>query len=291
MSRIIKWVAIVLGGLIGLVIIAALFLMGLTTLRFNRTYSVQPEMVTIPSDAEAIAQGEYVFKSTCAGCHGGNLGGTAFFDDPALATMPASNLTAGEGGVGAEYSDEDFVRAIRHGIDNAGKPLVIMPAQSLYHFSDEDLGALIAYIRSAPPVDQVWGERQFRPIGRILTALGAFGEIIPAETIDHDAPRPPAPQPGVTAEYGEYLVNTRDCRLCHGPDLTGGQSPEPGAPPGPDLTANPVNWTAEQFIQTMNTGVTPEGELIDPAFMPWPEYAQLNDNDLSAILVYLQSLP
>jgi hypothetical protein len=44
-----------------------------------------------------------------------------------------------------------------------------------------------------------------RPLGRILFLTGQL-ELVPAELIDHTAPRPTAPEPGVTVEYGRYLA-------------------------------------------------------------------------------------
>ena len=73
-----------------------------------------------------------------------------FIDDPALGRVIAPNLTRGRGGVGATFSDADFVRAIRHGVDPSGRPLLIMPADDYTHFSDADLGMIIAYVRSLP---------------------------------------------------------------------------------------------------------------------------------------------
>ena len=65
-----------------------------------------------------------------------------------LAILSASNLTKGQGGVGASYTDADFVRALRHGVRPDGKSFLIMPANLYAHLSDADVGALIAYIRS-----------------------------------------------------------------------------------------------------------------------------------------------
>ncbi len=79
------------------------------------------------------------------------MGGADFFNDPALAVIDAPNLTPGQGGVGAHFSDADWVRAIRHGIDPTGRPLLIMPSRNYYHLSDEDLGKVIAYLKHALP--------------------------------------------------------------------------------------------------------------------------------------------
>ncbi len=90
------------------------------------------------------------------------------------------------------------------------------------------------------------------------------------------------------------MVNTNDCRVCHGPKLNGGKYPDPtiqkispNLTPGGDLSA----WTEEQFITTLRTGVTPHGHNLDNEFMPWKNYSKFSDDELKAIWLYLQSLP
>lgn len=293
MSRIFKWIGIVLVLLVVVVLVAGVGLYFSANARLNKIYAVQPAAVSIPSDAPAVEKGAYLYATSCAGCHGDDLGGTRFFNDPALGYFPAPNLSSGQGGIGAVYSDTDFVRAIRHGVAADGRPLMVMPSAAYWYLSNADLGALIAYIRSAAPVDNDLGEKVLQPVGHILLAAGAFGDILTAEVIDHQAARPAAPDQGITVEYGEYLVNTRDCRSCHGPALSGGQSSEPGAPPSPDLTPGGVLvlWSAADFIDTFRTGVTPYGKELDKHFMPYKEYARLTNEDLTAMFLYLQNLP
>ncbi|RME11092.1 MAG: hypothetical protein D6802_07650 [Ardenticatenia bacterium] len=292
MRKIVKWLGIALASVITLVFALA----GMLILRggalLNATYDVQPAPVRISTDPEAIERGEYIFAAACAGCHNMDLSGGVVLDDPAIGFIAASNLTSGQGGVGGIYTDADFVRAIRHGVGPDGKPLVLMPSQAYWYFSDEELAAVIAYVKSVPAVNNTPGEVNIKPMGRILLALGVL-DVLAANRIDHDAPRPPAPPRAVTAEYGEYLVNTNDCRACHGPDLTGAQPPEPGAPRAPNLTSSGelAGWSAAEFIATIRTGVSPQGHTLDPNFMPWPDYANLNDDDLTAIFLYLQSQP
>lgn len=293
MRKVLKWLGIILGSLVGLVVILTGILIAIGTSRLNKSYDIQPAAAAIPTDQDALSRGQYLFSSACAGCHGDNLAGTAFFDDPALGSIPAPNLTAGQGGIGGQYSSADFVRAIRHGARPDGTPLMIMPSGAFYYFSDADLGAIIAYIRNAAPVDRQWPAKNLSPMGRILLVAGAFGNVLQAETIDHTGPRPAAPEQGETAVYGEYLVNTGDCRGCHGPGLAGQQPGEPGAPFAPNLTSggHPAGWSAEGFITAMRTGQSPDGHEIDGRFMPWEHIGRLTDDDLTAMYLYLQSLP
>jgi mono/diheme cytochrome c family protein len=208
-----------------------------------------------------------------------------------VAVLYSANLTAGKGGVGAEFSDEDFVRVIRHGVDPEGKSVYFMPAQTFYYLSDQDLGDIIAYIRSLPPVDAEHPEPVVGPMGRLFYLMGNF-PIQPAELIDQTAPRPASPPPGVTAEYGAYLALT--CQGCHGQNLSGG--PVDGAPPGTPPAANLtpggelVGWTEADFAKAVRTGAKPDGKQLDP-FMPYTFFSDMTDDEVAAVWAYLQTLP
>jgi len=292
MRKFFKWLAIVFGGFIGILIILVIAFYAFGTYRLNKNYNIEAAAINIPNDQTTIQRGAYIYFYSCEGCHGTNLAGKLFFEDPAIGSIPSSNLTSGFGGIGSTYSDDDYVRAIRHGIRADGKPLIIMPARSYWYFSDEDLGAVIAFLKNAPAVDNDPGTKKLKPLGRILLAVDAFGNAISAESIDHLANRPSVPIQSVSVEYGEYLVNTGDCRECHGAELNGAQGPEPDSPPSPNLTVSGTlgSWTAEDFIEAMRNGTTPEGGQLDPAYMPWEVYRNLNDDDLTAIYLYLTAL-
>jgi mono/diheme cytochrome c family protein len=186
------------------------------------------------------------------------------------------------------------VRAIRHGIGPDGKPLLIMPSQQHYAMSDEDLGALLAYIQSLPPVDNELPELELALFPRLMYVACPMDFLVPAEFIDHDAPRPPAPERGATAEYGEYLAGL--CSLCHGPGFSGG--PIPGTPPDdpPALNITPAGeigaWSFEGFLTAMRTGVTPSGRQLDDTYMPYASlFGDMTDEEWEAIWLYLQTLP
>jgi mono/diheme cytochrome c family protein len=215
-----------------------------------------------------------------------------WFDAPPLGLIDSANLTAGEGGIGADFTTEDYVRAIRHGIDREGKPIFMVAVVSTANLSDEDLGAIIAYLKTLPPVDRTVRERQFTPLAKILLAMGMLGEL-PVEAVSHDT-QITAPVVGASPEYGKYIVDTHDCRICHGPDLNGGPFPDPTITKiSPNLTTGGelAGWTEEDFINSIRTGTTPSGHQLDPLFMPWKDYAKLHDDELRAVWLYLQSLP
>lgn len=291
MNRVVKRIGMGLGGLLALLVLAVVVLALLGGRKLSREYVVQPEVVAVGSDTAILERGQYLVSVGCAGCHGENLGGATFFEDPVLGSIPAPNLTRGQGGAAAVYSDTDFVRAIRHGIDSEGKPLMIMPSAAFWHYSDTDVGAIIAYLQSAPPVDNDLGDKAVGLVGRALVGAGVLN-VLAVEKIDQTAPRAAAPAPQVDAAYGEYLVNISDCRSCHGSALAGGRSEEPGAPAAPSLAPDGAlaNWSADDFMATFRTGRTPDGRTLNPAFMPWQHYGRMTDADLTALFLYLQSL-
>ena len=165
-----------------------------------------------------------------------------------------------------------------------------MPSQHFNKIGDSDLGAIIAYLKSLPPVDNELASTSLGPIGRIVSLMES--ELTPVRVIDHEAPRPPDIAPGVTEKYGEYLALL--CTVCHGDDLTGGSVPgESGdAPKAPNITAGGVLRVYDEagFITTLRTGVARSGRNLDNEFMPWKRFGQMADDELKAIWLYLQSL-
>jgi len=291
MKKILKWIGIVIAGLIGLLVVAVVLVFVVSNSRTNKTYDIQMEGVAVSADAETIERGRHLAVTRgCVDCHGENFGGAVVLEDPAIGVIYAPNLTKGQGGL-VDFEDIDYVRAIRHGLDEAGKPLFVMPSQEYYFMSDEDLGAIIAFLKQAPKVDNQTPEKSLALMGRTLFVAGQFGKL-PAEVIDHEAPRPAVPAAGVTEEYGAYLAV--NCIGCHGEDLAGG--PIPGSPPDALQAANLTpggalaNWSEEDFLTAMQTGVRPDGSQIDRS-MPWWSLGQMTDEELKALWLHLQSLP
>jgi len=294
MKKVMKWIGIVLGSLIGLILVVGfiLFLMG--NARLNKTYDFPPSNITIPTDEASIEFGKHRAESLCQGCHSADLSGiNEWFSAGPLGTIDSANLTTGEGGFGKEVkSDEDYVRAIRHGIDPEGKPLFMPAIYSTSQISDKDLGAIIAYVKTVPPVDHKTNGQNFSPLGKIMLVVGVLPPL-PVEVVSHDL-HISAPERGASVEYGEYLVNTNDCRICHGPNLNGGPFPDPTKTKiSPNLTpgGEVAFWSEEEFINTIRTGTTPGGHGLDPEFMPWKDYRSFYDEELQAIFMYLQTVP
>lgn len=288
MVKILRRVAIVVVVLIAILVVAGALIISNSPI--NRVYADAPSYaVAIPvDDEEAIARGEYLTRAVavCTICHGEDLGGAPAFSDDFLGNVYTPNLTSGEGGVSVHYSDEDWVRSLRYGVHPDGRGLIFMPSDSYYHMTDEDLGAVIAYIKSVPPVDNTNAARNLTVPAQIMLSLGASGQVARTELIDFEADRPAPP-----ASYGEYLTQVGGCSFCHGEDLRGGQGLEPGAPPGSNLrVGGPLDeYTLADFDTVMRTGQKLNGDVVDPIYMPWIGYSNMTDEDIEAMWNYLRS--
>jgi len=297
MKRALKWFGVILGGLVGLILITALGLYAKAMIQFDKTYDVQVKPVLIPTDADSIKHGKHLAAFLCVECHGEDLGGRPNWKLlPGIAAVSPPNLTLGEGSVIAHFTDEDLVRVLRHGVKPEGNSVFVMPSMYFHHLNDDDLGDLLAYMKSVPFVDRDnGGEEHVRLtfLGNVLYGAGAFGNLLSAEVIDHDTQPTSFLEPGVTAEYGEYLININGCRGCHGAQLAGGQPPDPNSTLAPNLTPGGelIAWTDADFIKTLRTGVALSGHQLDPKFMPWDYKGRMTDDELKAIFLYLQSLP
>lgn len=294
MKKVLKWIGIVMGGLVGLVLVAAVVGVAFVRSRMAKRYDIAPKAVTIPGDPASIARGEKIVRTMtgCWGCHGEDLGGRAVLDEPMIMTLYAPNLTTGKGGAAATFTPEDWDRAVRHGVGPGGKPLLLMPSQNWSHMTDQDLGDVVAYIKSLPPVDHPVPESGLGPMGYYLALT--YPDFIPASEIDHSQPSLASIQPSVSPEYGGYLVWLGQCHDCHGPSLSGRQLPLPGEPPSRNLTPGGelAGWSQQDFIRTIRTGVTPSGDKLRPPMTDVLQAMRLqSDDQLTAIYLYLQSLP
>jgi len=295
MANVVRWTVRILVGLVVFLGIALGMLYLVSGLRIGKHYDITPEAVVIPTDSAAIAYGQHVALTRgCAGCHTPNLAGGTFIDAPVFARLWARNLTPGKGGVGATYSVADWVRSIRHGVRPDGRALLFMPSQEFNKLSDRDLGALIAWLRTLPPVDTTYPANKVGPIGRVLFLAGKV-QLVPAELINHTAPRAAEVPTGETVAYGQYLAGA--CAGCHGEGFSGGAIP--GAPPGmlparnltPDDASGIGKWSLEDFRTVVRTGKLPDGTQLDTLSMPVPLTRHFTDEETAALFLYFKSLP
>jgi mono/diheme cytochrome c family protein len=290
-----KKLLLILAGILGLLILLGLGLYGLGWYRLNRTYIATPAPILLPEDPERLLEGQRIFRYRgCEACHGEDLQGLVYLDNPAIGEVITPNLTKGTGGIGGERSDLDLIRAVRHGLDPDGKPLLFMPSTEFYYLADHDLGAVLAYIRSMPAVDNQPPPSQLSPTGFIVMNLTREITFIPAELIPHDTTPPAPPEPALSIAYGEYL--SLSCPVCHGGNLSGGEIPgfPPEWPAAGNLTAGSgsrlIAWGEEGFIDIMRDGEK-HGRAIHPDYMPWSSYKYMSDLELRAVYLYLVNKP
>jgi len=243
---------------------------------------------------QVLKQGKYLFESRgCGECHGMDGAGRVMIDEPGGLYVRTPDITSARVSMVAAYTEADWVRAIRHGVDPAGRALLVMPSEDYNRMNDADFAALVAYIRTLPPGRGTLGEVRLPAMLRVLYAVGAFKDA--AEKIDHRLP-PAAPIPvAESAEHGGYVANM--CIGCHGSGFSGGKIPgaPPDWPPASNLTPGegsvmPRYPTAEAFATMMRTGKRPDGTAVSKV-MPFESLKNFNDTDLRALFAYLGTLP
>jgi cytochrome c553 len=279
----------ILLGLVALILLVVAAGYVVSSIKLRKRYAIAPAKITVPTDSASLERGfALATLHRCNGCHGRDLGGHLIINQFPTARLAGPNLTRGRGGVGTAYSDADWERAIRHGVRRNGEPLFLMPSVMFNRLRDEDVGQIIAYVKSVPPVDRTVPGRTIYPLFRVVHMIGA--PLVDAEAIDHSRQVVVAPPPGATLEYGRFV--SLGCRFCHGQYLKGKTvGGDPGAPPSPDIssTGAPGRWTDAQFIQALRTGVTPTGRRLVEQFMPWPGLGKLSDDELRGLWMYLQA--
>ncbi|WP_071674390.1 c-type cytochrome [Nioella nitratireducens] len=253
--------------------------------------------------ADLLARGEYLVTGPmgCGNCHT-PMGPEGFIDSQALAgrlveqndmfTAISGNITPG--GEVADWSDAELARAIREGIRPDGSLIgPPMPFTFYRHLSDTDVAAIVAYLRTVPAVENDPGESTYT-----MPLPPAYGP--PVNSVA-DIPH------GVTVDYGEYLAGpVAHCMECHTP--MGPQGPmidtdlgrggfEFHGPWGmsvaPNLTSSAdglAGYSDAELGQMIRTGTRPDGSPMMPP-MPYGFFANMTDDDLAAIILYLRSLP
>jgi mono/diheme cytochrome c family protein len=297
-KRWLKWIGVFFAGLVTLIPTLLLILALVGFAKLNERFNNPVETIQVARTPAQIARGEKL-ANACASCHtpgsqpplsGVNFG--AKFGFPPMGVLYAPNLTP-SGNI-QDWSDGEIIRAIREGINKDGRSLLIMPAGNFRNMSDEDVQALVAYLRSQPPIGGPIPSTQFNVLGAIFTNLSDFRTAQPP--VGHVT----APQAG-TPEYGKYLVDVIGCRDCHGAQLQGKvDNGQPGPTPGPNLTQIVPKWTQEEFMAFFNTGTLPGGAKVpvltlpsgfsEPR-MPWTMVrATTTDEELKAMYAYLHNL-
>jgi mono/diheme cytochrome c family protein len=297
-----------------IVVIAGLLIFIMTS--WNKDFNAPYPDITASTDSAVIARGAYLAYGPghCAYCHmpakklplvaAGEripLSGGWVMDIPP-GTFRAPNLTPDtETGIG-KLSDKEIARTLRYMVKHNNK--FMLPAMEFTEMSDEDIRAIISFLRSQPPVKNAVPPSEFKFLGKALLAFGILKPQGPKTT-------PPVNVPvDSTASYGSYIANSvANCLGCHtsrdlktgaytGPKFSGGfMMPAENDPEmegynfvSPNLTPDPktgviVNWDEKTFIERFQAGRLQAGSP-----MPWEAFAMMNETELKALYRYLRSL-
>lgn len=242
---------------------------------------------------QSLDQGRYLFSTRgCADCHGASGAGKEVIRSGAMLVV-SPNISGGENSVTRNYTTEDWVRTLRHGVKPDGRPVMIMPSEDYNRLTDDDVASIIGYVRQLPPVP---GQRRVLELpvaAKVMYALGVVKDA--SEMIDHALPPERPVSVEVSVAHGAYVAKT--CIGCHGATFSGGRIP--GSPPEWPAPANltlgagsamTVYKTPAAFTAMMRSGKRPDGSAISPV-MPFGSLSQMNDTDMLALHSYLQTLP
>lgn len=293
--------------LIGLAGLAGTILMAIAALAYwsSTPIDVPYPDVTADRSAAGVERGRVLFEGTCGACHVGpgstHAAGAPMTEvPPFLGSFHSRNLTRDRiVGIGA-LPDRAITRLVRYGVTHDGRAAV-MPT---YGFSDEDLAAVLGFLRSDDPLfdADATPSPASRPTlaGRVLVRAGL------ADAASRPASGLRAPPRGPTVEYGRYLAHdVYDCAGCHTPGydpdkthgaelLSGGfefATPSGETVRAPNLTrhANGIGgWTEQDLSRVLRDGVKPDGRAIR---LPMPRFRGLGADEVAALDAYLRSVP
>jgi mono/diheme cytochrome c family protein len=276
--------------------------------------------------AERLERGSYLVNTamSCGACHTTKVDEKNFMSgertDMVLAgnyvrlekqgwEIWISNITPDvETGIGS-WTDDQIMRAIRDGIgkhDNLLFPM--MPFGSYKHLSDEDVRAVVAYLRSIPAV------KHKKPIEE--NEFGFFMEFLINRGVAHHKPvtNVPPPNKANQLEYGEYILNLGHCVDCHSSTgaapiekgekgyMSGHDEPDEIMIPfigkvymrnlTSDMETGLGKYSAEQIKQSLKTGHLLDGKpMAAPMNMFIPHISGLTDEDMDALVAYIKSIP
>lgn len=286
MKRVFKWIGIVLGALVLLVI----GVYAAATVNLNRHLAKRYDYPA-PKLAKKgnLARGKYLVtvRHACVECHGNDLAGGTVVEDPGAGYVYGANITPA---VLKDWKDEEIVRVLRHGVSRDGRPLIVMPAAEYTNLCEQDIADIVAYVRSVPPVDKPSRRISAGPAIKIFYLLGKAPFVVTAESVDHDAPYKPQPKEVANAALGRYLYDSM-CVGCHMPGRKGGtmNGAPPDWPPAASLHPDALGiWTEADFVKTLKTGVNPTGHVLK--FPMIAKYTQhYKDVEVKALWAFLQT--
>src|SRR5690349_15023229 len=174
-KRMLKWT-----GLILLFIIAGLAIT--TALRQNLHYDAPYPEITASTDTAVIARGKHLVigPAHCIDCHSTQnsdsllkLGKEPVLSGGVRFALPVGNIFSknitsdAETGIG-KYSDPEIARALRYGVHPDGS--VVYDFMPFHNTSDEDLTAIISYLRTQKAVSHKVPAHELNVLGNLIKA-------------------------------------------------------------------------------------------------------------------------
>lgn len=273
------------------------------------TYEVKAPNLKITPDSARVAEGRRIAMTMCVHCHrgpDGKLSGDIWNNDDVFGKLWSANLTQHpDAGIG-RYTEGELAHTLRTGIKRDGH--FAGPFMIFRNLSDEDLNAVIAFLRSDAPEVQA-SERRQPPAE--LTFLGKMWMKLLVKPMPYPEKPVIAPQPSDKLAYGRYLVNGKwECFGCHSAGFETNNLEEPEKSKGYLAGGNPLKdahgysavsanitpdretgigaWTEAQFAEAVRFGKRPDGKSLSPLM---PPMTSLSDDEVSAIWAYLQTVP
>jgi cytochrome c553 len=241
MKRIMRWLRFGALSVVLLLVLGSAIVYVLSERILRRAYTEPRVEITVPEDSISMKEGHRLaLVHGCATCHGSDVTGSVFIDDPLLARLVAPNLTTAV----RSYANADLVRIIRRGVRPDGSSVIGMPSEMFSGLTDADLGKILAYLSSAPPQSGLGPERRLGPVARIAFVAGRFR---PAAELARRAGQLTGswPRDADSTAPGAYLART-SCTECHGLELRGGDQ-------APDLRIA-ASYSLEAFTVLMRQG-------------------------------------
>jgi len=270
-----KWLVRIGLGLVGLGAFAYVGFLFSSQLVMDRPWPVTPVVMRAADGPAAVARGARLARVLgCNDCHGGDLRGRLYVDAPGIVSLWAPNLTL----MTKDYSDGDFARAIRQGINPKGRALITMPSVAYSRLNDAETAEIIAYIRAQRPGGEVRPLSAVGWVGRIGLLTHAY-RTAPTEVAD--ARDHPLPDLGPRFAAGEAVA--RACVECHGADLGGDRGV--GAP---DLRTV-KDYDLARFSRLLHSGRSASGHELDlMSSTARRRFTALDQNDIAALYAYLR---